>query len=136
MSLEVINLFGNGRPAALMRTSASGRVQEVTIVQRSSGRLASKFERAGKRDHPFKVFDFAAFDFAILDFVIGVREIFADGRKAGASVGARRRLRQDRIRARSAQLAPDAGDGGSGVDEDSVHVEEKCSAVKFGHTYM
>src|ERR1700740_1321316 len=37
MSFEVIIFLGNGSPAALIRTSANGRVHDVTMVQRSVG---------------------------------------------------------------------------------------------------
>ena len=58
-----------------MRTSASRRVQEVTMVQRSSGRLASRLQRTRQRDDTFKVFDLAPLDLAILGLVISVGQI-------------------------------------------------------------
>src|SRR5579862_2359270 len=96
------------------------------------GKACEKVERAGERDHAFKVFDLAALNFAILGFVISVRKIFADGGETGTSVGGG----YDFLGIESMfdrPLSPDAGDGGSGVDEDSVHIEKKGSAVKFGH---
>jgi hypothetical protein len=45
-SLEVTIVLGIGRPAARRRTSASGRVHEVAMVQRSGGRALQRSFRA------------------------------------------------------------------------------------------
>src|SRR6185369_9146385 len=48
MSEAVTNSLGAGRPAALIRTSARGRVHEVTIVHRSCGRLVNNSNAPGR----------------------------------------------------------------------------------------
>src|SRR5579863_7514976 len=79
-------------------------------------------ECAGEWKDALKIGNFAAFDFAVLGFVICVRKIFADGGEAGASVGAGHNFPGVEA-ALDGPLTPDAGDGGSGVYQDSVHVE-------------
>jgi hypothetical protein len=59
-------------------------------------------------------------------------KIFADGGEAGAAVG----TGNDFFGVESVldgPAAPDAGHGGSGVDEDSVHVEQQSGTMDFGH---
>ena len=129
ISVEVMNFAGHGRPAALIRTSAKRRVQEVTMVQRSGGILAS---RSREGDDAFEIFDFAALDFAILGGVVGVGQVFADGGEAGASVS----FGDDLLGIEAVferPTGPYAGHGGSGIDEDTIEVEEQGGGVDLGH---
>jgi hypothetical protein len=93
-----------------------------------------KFEGAGEGNHAIDVFDFAALDFTIFGFVVSVGEEFADGGDARAAVG----LAHDFVGIESMFLRPDrpnAGYGGSGVDEDAVKIEEHTAALNF-HSSM
>ncbi len=123
MSVEVTMRAGRGSPAAWMRISARRRVQEVTMVQRSGGRLASRSDRAGQGDDACEIGDFAALDFAILSVVIGVGQIVAHRGETRAAVGASDNFFGIESVLKS-PLMPDALDGRRGVDEHSVEVKE------------
>jgi hypothetical protein len=93
-----------------------------------------EFEGAGEGNYAFGVFDFAALDFAIFGFVVGVWEEFANGGDAGAAVG----LADDVVWDEGVFVGPDgpdAGYGGSGVDENAVEIEEDTAALNF-HSSM
>ncbi|MCU1239803.1 MAG: hypothetical protein JWO71_529 [Candidatus Acidoferrum typicum] len=88
------------------------------------------FESAGEGNYAFDVFDFAALDFAIFGGVVGVGEEFADGGEAGAAVG----LADDFVGNEAVFIRPDgpyAGNGGGGVYQDAVEIEEHTSALNF-----
>lgn len=111
--------FGKG-------ASAGGHDGPAIIRQ-----AGEQIERAGQRDDAAKVFDFATFNLAIFSLVIGVRQVFAHGGKAGAAMS----VGNDFFRIESVldgPAAPDARHGGSGVDEDSVHIEQESGAVDLG----
>src|SRR4029077_1735908 len=93
-----------------------------------------EFDSAGEGNHAFDVFDFAAFDFAIFDVVIGARKEFADGGDAGTAVGLADDFLGDETVLRG-PLGPDARDGGSGINEHTVKIEEHATAVNF-HSSM
>src|ERR1700679_4265903 len=89
-------------------------------------------DRAGQGDDSCEVRDFAALDFAILGVVVGVRQVVAHGGEAGAAVG----VGNNFFRIESVlecPLMPHASDGGRGVDEDAVEVEEQSAAFDLGH---
>ena len=125
-------VFGSGqagRPDADFGQRAGARRNNGPAV---GGKAGEQIERAGERDDSVEVFDFAALDFVVLGFMIGVGKIFAHGREAGAAMGAG----DDFFGIESVldgPAAPDAGDGGSGIDQDSVQVEEQSGAVDLGH---
>src|ERR1700735_797287 len=96
------------------------------------GKTGQQIERARQGDDTFEVSDFAPFHLVVLSFMIGVGKIFADRREAGTSVSASNDFfRTDTVLDGPAQ--PDARDRGSGVDEHSVHVEEKGGAANLSH---
>jgi hypothetical protein len=89
-----------------------------------------EFEGAGERNDAFGVFDFAALDFAIFGDVIGVGEEVADGSHAGAAMS----LADDFVGDEAVFFGPegpDAGYGGSGVDQYAVEIEEHSAALNF-----
>jgi len=96
------------------------------------GKAGEQGDRAGQGDDACEVGDFTAFDFAIFDGVVGVGQVVADRGEAGTAVGAG----DDFFGIESVfdgPLMPDAIDGGSGVDEDSVEVEEQGAGLDLGH---
>ena len=89
-------------------------------------------ERTRQRDNAFEVFNLLALDFAILGVGVDVGKILANGGDAGTSV----RVFDNFIWIETVldrPSSPDARDGGSGVEENSIHVEEKRGAGKLGH---
>jgi hypothetical protein len=89
-----------------------------------------EFESAREGNYAFGVFDFAALDFTIFGFVVGVGEEFTDGGDARTAVG----LADDLVGDEAVLVGPDgpdAGYGGSGVDEDAVEIEEHSTALNF-----
>jgi hypothetical protein len=81
------------------------------------------------------IFDFRAFHpivFGEVGSVIGVRKEFLYGGEAGAAVGEVDGVIGVQI-VLDGPAGPDASDGGSGVDEDAVHVEEEALAGDLGH---
>src|ERR1700691_4045405 len=96
------------------------------------GKTGQQIERARQGDDTFEVSDFTPFHLVVLSFMIGVGKIFADRREAGTSVSAS----NDFFRIEpvlDGPAPPDARDRGGGVDEDSVHVEQKSSAANLSH---
>jgi hypothetical protein len=92
------------------------------------------FERAREGNYAIDVFDFAALDFAIFGVVIGVRQEFADGGEARATVG----LADDIIGDEAVFVGPDGpdtGDCGGGVDEHAIEIEEHSAALNFHGRY-
>jgi hypothetical protein len=131
MSFEVTMRSGTGRPAARSLVSASGRVQEVTMVQRP-GAIQPASRGPGEKHHALEILHFAALDFTVLGGVIGVGEVFADGGEAGTTVGASNYL--FRIKAMlDCPATPDPGHGASGVDQDTVQIEQDCLAFNLRH---
>jgi hypothetical protein len=98
------------------------------------GERSQKVEGTGEGNHAYDVFDLAELDFAIFGVVVGVGEELADGGEAGAAMGL-----ADDFFGDEAMLVgpgrPDACDGGSGVDEDAVEIEEHTAAENF-HAVM
>jgi hypothetical protein len=91
--------------------------------------------RSGGEDFPCarqggdvgNIFQFGALHplvFGLVSFSGSVREEFLDAGQAGAAVRVGENLRGIEIVARG-PAGPDAFDGGSGVDEDAVHVEKQ-----------
>ncbi len=122
-SVAVIRLFGVGRAAARKRTSASARVDEVTIVHRLAGRLGKQFLRTRQWNNTLQVFHLAALYDAVLDLVVCVRQVFPNGCDTGTSVCAG----HDFLRIEAmvqGPVSPHSGDGGRRVDEYTVHVEQ------------
>ena len=72
MSFDVMKSPGFGSPAARIRTSASGRVQEVTMAQRSLGSAASSSNHPWQRHNVSDILNLRLFHKAILSFMIGV----------------------------------------------------------------
>ena len=97
------------------------------------GRKAGEqIDSAGKRDYAFEIRDLAAFHFTVFGFMIGIWKVVPHGCETGAAV----RSSDDFFRIESVfdgPLAPDALDRGSGVDKNSVHIEEEGGALNFGH---
>src|ERR1700722_15493697 len=83
------------------------------------GKARQQLKCAGQRHDALEVFNFAPLHFAVFGNVIGVGKIVADGADAGSTMGAG----HDFLGIESVlnrPLAPDAGDSGSGVDENSI----------------
>jgi hypothetical protein len=59
-----------------------------------------------------------------MDGRIGLGKKFTDGSKAGAAVGEMDNVVRIKI-VLASPARPDASNGGSGVDEDAVHVDEQ-----------
>ena len=91
--------------------------------------------RARQCDDVGDVFLFGAFHpivFFVMNFRRLVRKQLLDGGEAGAAMGEG----DDVVRIHVVAMgpaAPDAGDGGGGVDEDTVHVNEQGRTVNAGH---
>lgn len=89
----------------------------------------------GKRDHIGDLFDFTLLHPAILrqvDGGIDMGKEFADGSQTGSAV----REVDDVVGIQvvfARPAGPDAGDGGSGIDQDAIHIEEKTLAGDFSH---
>jgi hypothetical protein len=89
---------------------------------------------AGQGDDVGEVFKFGSLHpliFGLVSFGGGVWEKFLDAGQAGAPVGVGKDLRGIKIVACSPE-GPDAFDGGSGIDEDAVHVKEQGLAEEGG----
>lgn len=119
----------SGRPDADLGKGASTRRNDGPAVV---GKAGQQGERAGQRDDAFEIFDFAALDLAVLGFMIGVRQVFTHRRETGAAMGAGNYFFGIES-VLNGPSAPDTRHRGSGVDEDSVHVEEESGAVDLGH---
>jgi hypothetical protein len=90
---------------------------------------------AGKSDDIGNVFEFAAKHpeiFFIVDFGAFAGEKILDGGSAGAAVGEGGDVDRVHIVARG-PAGPDASDGGGGIDEDAVHVNQQATANDAGH---
>ena len=90
------------------------------------GNYGEQLLRAGQGDDVVDLFDFAPLHPAILrhmDGRIGLGKKFTDGSKAGAAVGEMDNVVRIKI-VLASPARPDASNGGSGVDEDAVHVDE------------
>jgi hypothetical protein len=90
---------------------------------------------AGQSDDIGDILDFGAFHpiiFGEMNSGIGMGKKFANGGEAGAAVGELHRRIGVEIMLEG-PAGPDTGDGGSGVDENAIHVDEKASAVDLGH---
>ena len=112
---------------------SAGRGSDHSELRGRDG--GEKFPSSRKSDDIVDVFDFSAFHPFVLGEVnggIGVGEKFPDGGEARAAMGG-----GDRVIGIEVVLAgparPDASNGGSGVDEDAVHVEEEALASDGGH---
>jgi bifunctional aspartokinase / homoserine dehydrogenase 1 len=115
-----------GADADLREAAGAGGSDSPAILRES----LQHFEGAREGNNAAGVFDFAALDLAILCCRIGAGEEFANGGDAGASVG----LADDFFGDEAVLVGPDgpdAGDGGRGVDQDAVQVEEDAAAVNF-----
>ena len=77
------------------------------------------------------VFDFEALDFTIFSVVIAARQQFADGGEAGAAMGLTNYILGHQAMTEGPN-GPYARDGGGGIDEDAVHVEENRAALNHG----
>ena len=90
------------------------------------GNCSEQIFGAGKGDDVGDIFDFGALHPAVffqVDFGAGVREKFLDRGEAGAAM----RELNDVVGIHvvlECPASPDAGDGGSGINEDAVHVDE------------
>lgn len=121
---EVLDVWPHaGGTKADFGERTGGRRDDGELRRENGGK---EFFRAGERDNIVDVFDFGAFHpvvFGQMDGRIGVGEEFLDGGEASATVGA-----QDGVVGVEVVLAgpacPDAGNGGSGIDKDTVHVEQ------------
>ena len=94
-----------------------------------------EFESAGEGNHACDVFDFAALDFAIFGGVIGVGKEFAYGGDAGAAVGLAYDFLGDEA-VLGGPLGPNARDGGGGIDQDAVEIEEHTAALNSHHSMI
>jgi len=121
-------------------SGAQANFGENARGRRDHGKLrgrdgSEKLSGSGEGDDVVDVFDFSAFHplvFREMDGGIGMREEFLDGSEAGAAVGGGDgKVGIEVVLAGPAR--PDAGNGGSGVDEDAVHVEEEALAGDGGH---
>ena len=111
---------------------AGGGSDHSELRRRDGG---EEFLGAWQGDDIVDVFDFGAlhpFVFGEMDGRIGVREEFLDGSEAGASVSGRDGVFGIKI-VLAGPAHPDASDGGSGINEDAVHVEEEGFAGDEGH---
>jgi len=94
--------------------------------------------RAGKSDDVGDFFDFAALHPAIffeMDGGIGLGKKFADRGEAGATVGEVDDIIGIEI-VLEGPAGPDASDGGGGVDEDAIHVDEQGFAGDGRHEHI
>lgn len=94
--------------------------------------------RAGKSDDVGDFFDFAALHPTILfemDGGIGLGKKFADGSQAGAAVGEVDDVVGIEI-VLERPASPDARDGGGGVDEDAIHIDEEGFAGDWRHGHI
>jgi hypothetical protein len=90
---------------------------------------------SGKGGHVGDVFDFGALHpiiFGEMDGSVGVGEEFANGGEAGAAVGELDGGVRIEI-VLEGPARPNAGDRGSGVDENAIHVDEEASTGDLDH---
>ena len=113
-----------------MRTTARGRVAEVTTANRSCGRAASSSVRARQGHDVVDVFDFGFFNFAVFGEMVARGEKFANGSDAGPAVSAPHHITGDK------SIFPGPGgphprDRGSGIDQNAIHIEQQRAAANF-----
>ena len=111
---------------------AGGGSDDSKLRRRNS---SEELLRAGKRGDVGNFLDFAAFHPAIfpeVDLGIGVGKQFANGSEAGTAVSGADHLIGIKI-VFQGPTGPNAGDGGGGVDEDAVHIDEEGFARNGGH---
>jgi hypothetical protein len=113
-----------GGPETNFSEGAGGGSNDGELRRGDGG---EKFGGAGEGDDVVDVFDFGAFHpfvFGKMDGGIGVGEKFLNGSETGAAMGSGNGEFGIEI-VLAGPTHPDASDGGSGVDEDAVHVEEQ-----------
>src|SRR5258708_6741491 len=96
---------------------------------------SEKFAGAGESDDVGNVFDFGAKHpegFLEMDFGAFLGKKILDGGATGAAVGKGGDVDGIHVGARG-PAGPDAGDGGRGIDEDAVHVNQQAAAEDVGH---
>jgi hypothetical protein len=102
----------------------------------SAGRnCGEQFFGAREGDDVGDILDFTAFHPLIFDKMdrgVGVGQELPEGVKAHASVGEVDDVFGIHIVLES-PAGPDAGDGGRGINEDAVHVDEEALAIDQGH---
>jgi hypothetical protein len=124
-----------GRPAARKRTSASGRVHEVAMVQRLRRKDVKEFPSAWQEDDAVEVLHFPAFDFAI--FAVNMMRVrvgqqFADRGSTRATV--RHADHGVWIKATiNRPPMPHSRDRRSGIDQHAVHVKQQGTAADCDH---
>lgn len=108
---------------------ANAHLREISSARSdnrpSIGRQGSQQgECSGQRYDAVDVFDFAALNLTIQGFMVGFGQEFADGLDAGAPVSlADRDLGIKAVL--DGPLRPYSSDGGRGVDQDTIEVEEQ-----------
>ena len=93
---------------------------------------------AGKSDDVGDFFDFAALHptiFFEMDGGIGLGKKFTDRGEAGAAMGEMDDVIGIEI-VFEGPASPDASDGGSGVDEDAIHIDEEGFAGDWRHGHI
>ena len=101
----------------------------------AGGHGDEEFASAGERDDVGDVFDFGAEHptiFLEVEFGAFVGKKVLDGGAAGAAVGECSDRDGIHVVARG-PAGPDTCDGGGGIDEDAVHVNQKATANDAGH---
>ena len=112
--------------------SAGGGSDHSELRGRDGG---EQFLGSREGDDVVDIFDFSAFHpfvFGEMDGGIGVRQELLDGSEAGAAVSSGDGEVGIEV-VLAGPAGPDASNGGSGVNEDAVHVEEEALAGDWGH---
>jgi hypothetical protein len=96
------------------------------------GERLEKLHRSGQGNNTFDVENLLALNFGVFRLMVGIGEKFADGGDTGAAVSAAHGVFGVEAMGDS-PLVPDAGDGGSGINENAVEVEEQTTALDGSH---
>lgn len=96
------------------------------------GQAREQIQRTRQRDHPLQILDLTPLHFAVFRIVIRAWKVFLDGGQAGTAMSPC----HDFLRVESAldrPAPPYARHRRSGVDENSVHVEEQSVTLNLNH---